>query len=366
MLYVLYTEDKSFWQQFEYTRRLTGVPSQAELDVIRAEVEQLPIRLVILDLRGLKDWEKAYQRLEPIFEELTTCPEVVTLKEDMDPIVALSMLGRSSTTHQFLRQLPETTPDEGFYFLIAFRRKWLIKQGMLEEEEAHRLFRSDEIKVADGLLRGARFNFLATLQKEWKSLENPNRYISIKGRLFRLSCLYNRYPTAFSLMVTYEPRSLKEGVAHFCFECLKGFVWDTYEATHPDKDLLSVIHKKRRRQGQRFALIDLDFKGERFSRARQLEFMHELALWFDLKGVQKDVVYACTTPSDGLHLVVRLNDQTGPFLFERRDELLAKVSELANRTGYPVELEVKTGQVLTHVPGFNTKVRDLTHYWKQL
>ena len=346
---------------FQVTYELKGIPGSTDLDYLVRLVEREPIRYVVIDARHSNAAEVIVNAIGDALKGVPSPPKVIGVCDTKSALgkVIVEELGKDFLTYRFLKRLPALKTDEAFYYLVVFRRKWLVKQGAMEDDLARYFFKADEIKIDDGVLEGSRHRFLAILQKSWDWLSNPNRFEVIKGRAWNISWLFDHYPTAFSLMLTYEPRSIREGTLDFCLDWLRSTAHGVYNQRY-HKDLISFCARQRRREGPKFALLDFDFEGASFERSKQLNFMSELALWLDAKGIKDHVEYVCSTPSDGLHLVVRLNEQSSRLIFKDRTNFVNKAKELSLKTGYEVELEVKTGQVLTHVPGFNDKVRDFT------
>jgi len=230
-----------------------------------------------------------------------------------------------------------------FYFILISRKKWLdvFYPGVSG-------IRGGEYAFSKFVLAGHAFDIYQKV-KHKLSILDP-RY-SFERFGFNIADFYAKYPKAVSLMVTYQPRDEERAVKKLTLELISRLI-NHEEPIFLDNLWKTIIHKTPYK-GLAFVLIDLDV----FKPLSKQELKYVADVYRDL-GIM-DIYYACTTPSGGLHTVVRLdlNRAIGEIIFGRHKEFknrLLKVSKSIK------EIEIKTQQVLTHIPGVNPNVVDVT------
>lgn len=278
-------------------------------------------------------------------------------------------------------RLPELNEDEAFYYMIIFRRKWLIKQNPDKEKEIRKYFNSDEMKIDSGLLKGNPHNFLAQLRKSINILFNDRKFKFYKGKCFNINKLYLEYVKAFSLLITFEPRSIIDGLRNFCFDMLEILTQSDksnklHELIHCDKTLISYIHKERRRKGNKFVLIDIDFDSNCINNLkiksnsdlyeildeRRNNYLNSIRKYFENIKIISNVRYVCSTPSYGLHIILEIDENVGEKVFRNREIFRKDLIAIGFEWNYLIDnVEIKTGQCLTHIPYVNSLVKDYTN-----
>jgi len=266
--------------------------------------------------------------------------------------------------------LPQYEPDEGFVVLLMFRRKWLIAHEPEKEREYRDTFRSDQTLIGKAVLSGERKRFPARLRYLLRLLSpDVGKVLSVKGAEFSVADLYRKYPQAFSLMITFEPRSLVKAALSFCLNtleeitkaALRGGEVPTRLIQNLDKEWISQVHRHRREHGRtKYLLLDFD-RDNVFVPSNStdtLTFARALLEKLTSSPLRGNLAYACTTPSRGLHIVLSIDKNVENEIYRRQYAFEEEIYGLAEATNFPLkEIEYKTGQVLTHIPGVNSTVK---------
>jgi len=301
-----------------------------------------------------------------------------------ESIVENYVLYKKQLEYFIYRNLPPLKEDEAFYYILLFRRKWLIKQKPENEELFRKIFNSDEMKIDSGILKGNRHNFVGELFKSIYNLAcNKEKYKFLKGKYFNVNKLFLMYPNTFSLLITFEPRNIKRGLKKYCFEMLNNIIENKNKNSiiHCDKELQSFIHSSRRIEGKKYVLIDIDFDSklfeehklnsinekEQFIKNIREKYINNLKEYLNETDILNNLEYACSTPSFGMHLIFSIDEKVGNVIFKRREFFTKELIALGFSTKYTIkEVEVKTGQCLTHIPTIiNPLVENLTLKFKK-
>lgn len=205
-----------------------------------------------------------------------------------------------------------------------------------------------ENAIARTVLRGDREKMVRDLKLLCLNLmpEVGRRY----GRLpMPVAEMYQKYPEAFSLLVTFEPRDLLRASQKFAVGLAREFIEgnvDEHLVRNVDKEWIRYVHKSRRvkENGPRFVLLDFDVEQHEINFSTVENYLRHFNVWPQVK-------YMCTTPDGGVHAVLEINASVGEGILRRQKEIISHAKELGCK-----EIEIKTGQCLTHVPGINPNV----------
>ncbi len=272
-----------------------------------------------------------------------------------------------------LETLPDLQPDEAFVFVVLFRRKWAIFQAPDREAEIRERFTGKEVCLGRFVLCGTEPRKLwpYLVRKFLDRLPHYPRLSKKKGLSEPVEKLFAEFPEAISLLVTFEPRSLRKAFESFYRE-LNGHLFRLVGAedrSFPDlwrfpAELQGIwktcVHKARRERGrEKFVLIDVDVS---FPEEKIRAFLSESAVFLRGKGL--DLRYASSTPCGGVHFVVGIDKRAEKVVFRKSTELQKALFELAilfkgrpqTEGASETAVEIKTGQVLVHVPGVNPEV----------
>ena len=243
--------------------------------------------------------------------------------------------------------LPKSDPHEGFLALLIFRRKWIIHRFPEKEEEVRNSFKGDQILVAKELLHSDKRLMANRLMRMLAQVLSPefSKHIAAKGKVFNANELWKKYPYAFSLMITYEPRNILQATKGFFAEFTRKLLFEEYtlsEILNFDKEWQSRIHKTNRKNAPRYLLLDCEnFESyEAVAECLTGRFGEEFA---------QVLRYRCRTPSGGVHVILEITDAVQELLFKRRILLDLEKQQT---------VELKTGGFLTHLDvGVNPLIR---------
>lgn len=256
--------------------------------------------------------------------------------------------------------LPEFSEDEGFVAILMCRRKWLLAHTPEKEPEFREAFPSNEVLISRAVLKGDKDTMMYKLKHLVQFLSPEVGYFTrSKGRKINVADLYREHPEGFSLMSTYEPRNLVKAGKQFLYKTIGKLLHknepDYRLYQNLDKEWISYVHKTRRVRGEdkpAFVLLDFDNRSRVLKEADVVNIRAYLAD----KKLLDNVSYACTSPSNGVHVILSIDSYVGKTLFAKQHEIIKEIREI---TEGRLELEIKTDQCLTHIPGVNPHVRRL-------
>ncbi|MBX6424149.1 hypothetical protein [Thermosulfurimonas sp. F29] len=273
----------------------------------------------------------------------------------------------------FEKRLPEYHLDEGFVLAVLLRRKWLIRRHPEHEQVFRRLFSGKEICLDRLVLAGERSRFADKTRASLEGLMFKTR--RIRDREWPVEALSTVFPDGISLLITFEPRSLFKGASLLFKELSDFFVRaastgkeklsssDLAFLQHLDKEWITTVHRSVRERGRpKFVLVDMDTPGV-VELPSLREFAARVGAWFRGIGLLENLRYACSTPCGGVHLVFEINRRAEEKIFRCSEEFRRDLAEIMRPYAGKMaleDIEIKTGQVLTHVPGVNPYVKDLT------
>jgi len=270
---------------------------------------------------------------------------------------------------RFVNALPVGHKDEAFVFTILFRRKWISVSSPEEESEIRRKFGGSEMCVLrEVFVADMDKNELAEeVYKMWKAI--PDRYVVTRGRKIPAGELYEEFPEAFRMMGTFEPRSLKKAAQSF----FTRFVNIVSEAGFNGQgdDLIAftrrlpsewktVVHKSTRERGrEKFLLLDVDASpdpnvvSEHVDLKTHVEKAFEMILeHFERTGILHSLRYYVRTPNNGMHFIFAIDSLVQDVIFKKRPHFLVSLKALLKKLMFNTkDLEIETGQVLTHIGG---------------
>jgi len=250
-------------------------------------------------------------------------------------------------------RLPELPENHAFYFILLFRRKWM--KQYFSDEEARRLFSSDEMKITDFIVYGDnKDRWMRNVRLKVGAHLHPdfNFVFWTKGQDFNIPDLYAKYPAGFSLMVKYNPSDLQKVAKTF----LSGAIRDILENPagfyyNIIPKWKSLVEKARASSSKKYFLIDIDYQFK--DHENMQEYLSGLAARLTEAGALHLLHYASTTPSGGLHLI-----------FETKNDFIKKIRLDNKEDIIRLPYEIKFGSFLTHVPGVNPKIVDITDFLK--
>ena len=258
---------------------------------------------------------------------------------------------------ELLSEATEIKSDEALVFLALFRRKWAIRACPEREEEIRRRFSGEQVCLGKFILCGSepRENWSLLVELFLKRLPHYPVYIKKEKKWVSAQKVIFEFPLGISLTVTFEPRSLV-GALRLHHQELNQALWKGVGGRDVHIELArmltgawkSQVHRSRRKHGRkRFLLVDVDFSTVQKGVQANVEAGVE-----HLSGLGLDLRYACSTPCGGAHFVVGLNEVAERKIFRRRNKFSKEFLEVVGGD----EIELKTGQCLTHVPGVNSAV----------
>jgi len=246
----------------------------------------------------------------------------------------------------------------GFVFLIIFRRKWLITNQYLSEEKAIELFPSSEMCFGKCLIPGDatddkidyKVNQLLSVMTDC-----VEKKMTFKGISCSLESIYRSYPEAISLMFTF-PRDLIKATKRLVKKSIDVLFSNDMDriirmSQHYDQEWISVCQSTADRN-YIYGFIDIDYDiVSKYNliviRNRLFEFAKQIGL---------TIMYAVTTVSGGLHIIVELNDHTRRILFAKSDNLVCKLLMDLFEGIQENMIEIgTTSNKITHLP-FNSNV----------
>ncbi|MBX6423336.1 hypothetical protein K3767_07050 [Thermosulfurimonas sp. F29] len=197
----------------------------------------------------------------------------------------------------------------------------------------------------------------------------------VRDREWPVEVLSTVFPDGISLLITFEPRSLFKG-ASLLFKELSDFFVRTASAgkerlsssdlaflQHLDKEWITAVHRSTRERGRpKFVLVDVDTPGV-VELPLLRKFAAEAGARFGEIGLLENLRYACSTPCGGVHFVFEIDKRAEEKIFRRNKEFRRALAEMMQPYAGEMSLEdieIKTGQVLTHALGVNPYVEDLT------
>lgn len=280
---------------------------------------------------------------------------------------------KSNLDNFIYKRLPSFHSMEGFVCLILFRRKWLIKQFPEKELKFRHLFNSDEMCVEKFVLSGDIFKFsnkvITKLSVLTEDFAKEKVFKSVK---YNIALLYREYKNAFSILITYEPKDLFKAARMMVTEYVRKLIdrdFTERDIQHLDYEWYRFVHKsKRRSENKKFVLVDIDYSNkfeneENFCYNDILNRFIKLLQNFLLNlDIIDNLKYACTTPSKGMHLLFEIDEKVGKNIFRERNNFVSSIKSFGEQVRFGIEeVEIKTGQCLTHIPaGINDYVMDIT------
>ena len=225
--------------------------------------------------------------------------------------------------------LPKINENEGFVALLMVRRKWMLAHDPKNEAGIREKFKSDQMLVGKELLVGDERNMENRIKRLLSGLSKDySKKLLIKGHIYDAYELWQEFPHAFSLMVTYEPRDLLRATKALLVDTTWALLFDNYSPrliNNFGQEWISKVQKTARKNPPRYLLLDCDDQKAADIVAKRL--------------VQRPV-YAVTTPSGGTHYVVEITEEI-KYQVYIKDQFRPLIQEGA--------LEIKTNDFLTHL-----------------
>ena len=252
--------------------------------------------------------------------------------------------------------------ENGYVFLLIFRRKWLISNRYLSEEQAHELFPSSEMCLGKCYVPGHEINKRIDYKvNQLLSImtETAEKKMVFKGNLYDLKDIYNRFPNAISLMFTF-PRDTRKASKRLIKKSIDVMLGNDNVRInrlchHYDQEWISLIQATSHRK-YTFGFIDIDYdlvraynKDYDTLTAKIEEFCNETNL---------KIIYCVTTISGGIHLIVELNRESSKTLFSKHyynNTIKILTDKFLQIDASMVEIGT-TSNKITHLP-FNENVK---------
>jgi len=217
---------------------------------------------------------------------------------------------------EFLKYLPPLKENEGFYFLLLMRKKWIklyYPEADFPAREivlTHFVIDHTDFKKGENYVISKINNHLAVLNDKYTRIK------LIKGKPYTISELFKRFPKAISLTFVYEPRDIVKATKRLISDYVKKLVYRNYDVSELLKfqsKWKSYVHSTARSGRPKYVMIDIDFN-ENLT-FEQLQFVYE-NLHFP------NIMYAVSTPSNGLHIILEINKTVEEKVFKKKDQLI--------------------------------------------
>ena len=249
--------------------------------------------------------------------------------------------------------------NDAYLFILMFRNKWLKNNPSLTEKDIKENFPPKSFCVSRCIVHGNSKHVECRINHMLSILKCKQEY-EIKDRKYNLLEIYEKYPEAFSLMMTIQPRNLISAAKNLTKELVKEFIGDDKEtqlkiAGHID---ILWLSKLQRYSDNRFPMILIDIDTlitENDFRIIESIF-NEMSV--DNPIIKHLFVYGCTTPSGGCHLIFDKNSYSTEVFF-KDNSFRKRLSERLNISKDKIEI-LTTNTALTHVVGVNPLVKELT------
>jgi len=254
------------------------------------------------------------------------------------------------------------TRTNGFVFLIIFRRKWLVANNYLSQDGATRYFPSSEMCLGKCLVPGDgsydKFNYKINNLLSYLA-DEVNKKMMFKGSYYELRDIYKHFPRAISLMFTF-PRDLLKGSKKLIKKSIDIMLSEDQEriirlSQHYDQEWISVCQSISDRR-YNFGFIDIDYDiVDKYD--QDYDKLRDIVASF-LNATNLTSVYAVTTISGGLHIIVTLDESNRKYLFSKHSSIFNDISGHFDIPQNSVEIST-TSNKITHLP-FNPRVHVLT------
>lgn len=252
----------------------------------------------------------------------------------------------------------------GYVFLLIFRRKWLINNRYQSDEEARKLFPSSEMCLGKCYVPGHEIKKRLDYKiGQLLSLldERYGKEMIFKGNKYFLPEIYNNYPDSISLLFTF-PRDVikasKKLIKKSFDTMLSSDNLKIINLTqHLDQEWISSLQATSDRKTV-FGLIDIDYNLVQEYNSNYTQISQNI---FKLcESLNFKLIYCVTTISGGVHLIIKLNPESGKLLFSKEyySKTLLEIQRVfKNIDATHVEIGT-TANKITHLP-FNRKIVDL-------
>ena len=248
------------------------------------------------------------------------------------------------------------TDTEGFVIYLMLRRKWLVKNYPDKREYFEEIFKSNENIIAKTALTGNTDNFLPKIKLLKYNLNIRKQKTLRTGDIITIDDLYKKYPLGFSIVFTYEPKDLIKAGKNYTSQLFNMLIDCDIEKnkwifTNLDKEWYRNIHRKSRRtNGQKYLLLDFDLYCDNYSKTISkytvlVKFLKKIKLY-------NNVTYAVTTPSFGLHIVLKIDGMLQNIFFKNRRKFLEDIKNVVG-----AEPDVLVRDFMTHIPFLNENVK---------
>ena len=216
----------------------------------------------------------------------------------------------------FLKYLPSLKENEGFYFLLFIRKKWIklyYPEADFPAQEivlTHFVIDYTDFKKGEDYVISKINNYLAVLDDKYTRIK------LIKGKPYTVSELFKRFPKAISLTFVYEPRDVVKATKRLVSDYVKKFMYQNYDVGELLKfqnKWKSYVHSTARSGKPKYVMIDIDFN-ENLT-FEQLQFVYE-NLYFP------NIVYAVSTPSNGLHIILEIDKTVEEEVFKKKHRII--------------------------------------------
>ena len=269
---------------------------------------------------------------------------------------------------EFLSSLPKLNENEGFYFLLYLRKKW-VKLYYPKDEQ--KFTNSGEIVLTRFVLDYSDFKKDESLEYVVRKFinnlsvidDNFGRVKIMKGKKYYTNELFDKYNKSVSLTFVYEPRDILKATMRIVSDYVKKFMYQNYEL----KDILkfkhqwnSYIHSSNRKNDKKYVMVDVDIEYKNREEFDQMNFNKLNEIYKEIEeelinnqlNLKEKLKYSVTTPSKGIHLIFEIDDDVRIKLFKVKKKFQEMISSLLrNKFNLTVkEVDLKTNPVQTHSP----------------
>ena len=246
--------------------------------------------------------------------------------------------------YEFLPEYDKS--NEGFVAILMFRRKWAIKYYPFVEQYFKENFKSNECIIDKCVLSG-KSDFNQKVNVMIESLKNHNISKDKKlrnGENIKWSKLYEKFPKAFSLMITYAPRDLKQAAKKLTLSMvnilMNDNVDDNWKFLHLDKEWCKFVQMNNSRKNS-YLLLDFDWK---FSNGNS-ERYNKILNYLKENNLNNNIEKVIITPSGGLHVILKIDKNVQKGFFKRIGQFKEDIAKLVG-----IFPEHVVNKFLTHVP----------------
>jgi len=263
----------------------------------------------------------------------------------------------------------ELRATEAYVGCIMFRSKWL--KNIYDVDSLDGFAIKNENKVIDYFfISNKNVDFIGDYIKD---IFSSSKIVTfgfsgeyVKGYDVKVKDLFAVYPKAFSIMVCFCKCDLLTTFKELLSEYVEEFIFGKYTAKlYSNLFNMDYFWKSRVlawSANSSHLMVDIDVISDTDNKSDSecLDVTKVLVDWLNKYEIVDYVAYACKTPSNGIHVILKNSKNLSKILFSVKDEHFNYFSKY----GLDFELKVKQS-VLTHIPSYLTdNSSDITYVIK--